>query len=952
MCKGAVGDTEFSLRSFTNVPAIPSLFQQLSDSGRVVDSASSLSFLSHGVPQAPSFVPNSLVNPDKKRKMKYSTLPSFLYANIRSTLNKIDEMYLTISNGGYHVFAATETWLHSGIAPNLVRFPNYISFRCDRLARVGGGVCVWTHFSLRVLRLDPKNQPEFLEAVWLSFPTSKLIFVCIYIPPDASVSKVSVIEDYIVTNADHFLTICSNFSLIICGDLNQFKLSHIVESLDLVNCVKEPTRGLAFLDCVLVSESLSEEYIVEVCAPVANSDHRSIRAKPSLSPKNEASFFKQLFDLRQSNIDRFMCRLSQVDWRHFYKSECDLDEKCEFFHRTIELLVKECIPSMMVEMKERDKPWVTPLVKSVIQRRWNAYRQKDFAAFQHWKCKAKELIIKAKQHWSTKAQRNPSSFWKLVGSVTSSKSGSSIYPLINQFQSIEEATNTINQKFTSVFSNEANQRDLVHHLDANFDSSGMVPWSVDISSSLVHSLLVRIDSTKAMGSDGVPSILYKKGADFLAEPLTHIFCLSVSQQKFPKRWKISHVCPVPKCLPPQIDNLRPISLLPLPSKILERIILKSVHSHFVNRFGVNQFGSRPQSSTACAIISLLHYALSQLELANVTGVQIVTYDYSKAFDTLSHSLIVRRLHEESFPLGFIQWVKCYLIDRFQAVRIGATVSTQEMVKSGVPQGSVLGPLLFCLVVSDLKPVNDDKTIFVKYVDDTTMCSPLFRNSPNDHVVEEHRNILEWSSKNGFRVNLDKCKSITFRKTRNIDPIHLDGVSSVKRLRFLGITINERLSWKSHVEEVCRIASQRIYGLRVLKKLNVSNEKLIQTYNAVVRSILEYASPALGELPSVLNIKFEKVQRRCHRLICGLEPGSECPCGKFEVLHSRREKATLKLFCKALSSDHVLHSLIPKRSSRSSRLIQPQSVFSRFRYSFVPHATFLMNYIPATSSTNI
>ena len=119
-----------------------------------------------------------------------------------------------------------------------------------------------------------------------------------------------------------------------------------------------------------------------------------------------------------------------------------------------------------------------------------------------------------------------------------------------------------------------------------------------------------------------------------------------------------------------------------------------------------------------------------------------------------------------------------------------------------------------------------------------MCSPLFRNSPNDHVIEElDRNMLEWSSKNGYRVNLDKCKSITFRKTRNIDSIHLDGVSSIKRLRFLGITINEKLSWKSHVEEVCRLASQRIYGLRVLKKLYVSNENLSHTYNAIIRSIL-------------------------------------------------------------------------------------------------------------------
>ena len=136
--------------------------------------------------------------------MKLSALPSVLYANVRSTLNKVDEMYLTVSLGEYHVFAATETWLHSGIPTNIVQFPNYLSFRCDRLARVRCGVCVWTHFSLRALRLYPENQPEFLEAVWLSFPTSKLIFVCLYLPPDVSISRVSAIEEYIVSNTNQF----------------------------------------------------------------------------------------------------------------------------------------------------------------------------------------------------------------------------------------------------------------------------------------------------------------------------------------------------------------------------------------------------------------------------------------------------------------------------------------------------------------------------------------------------------------------------------------------------------------------------------------------------------------------------------------------------------------------------------------------------------------------------
>ena len=214
-------------------------------------------------------------------------------------------------------------------------------------------------------------------------------------------------------------------------------------------------------------------------------------------------------------------------------------------------------------MTESDKPWMNPLVKISIQNRWDAFRRRDFSAYNHWKAKTKKMIIDAKRAWSSKSRTNCRNLWKVVNSVTGSKSSDSLYPLINQFDSADAAVNAINENFSSVFVD--NGREISA---PNTRTSQEVQWNVDITVSSVRDKLSAVKANKAMGSDGIPSILYKSCADLLAGPITHIFCLSIIEKRFPDVWKFSHVCPIPKSMPPDTDNLRPISLLPVPSKIL------------------------------------------------------------------------------------------------------------------------------------------------------------------------------------------------------------------------------------------------------------------------------------------------------------------------------------------------------------------------------------------------
>ena len=256
----------------------------------------------------------------------------------------------------------------------------------------------------------------------------------------------------------------------------------------------------------------------------------------------------------------------------------------------------------------------------------------------------------------------------------------------------------------------------------------------------------------------------------------------------------------------------------------------------------------------------MHHALSQLESSSISGIQIIAYDYTKAFDVLPHNLIISRLLQADLPVGFVQWIGSYLSGRKQAVRVGATISSPRKVTSGVPQGSVLGPLLFCVATADLRALHDS-TMLVKYVDDTTICVPLFRHQNNAHVSDEHQHILDWSSANGFKINFSKCKSIFYSKSKShgAAAIDLQGVRMVNTIRLLGVTLSGSLSWNLHVRNVCAVASKRMYCLRILKPL-LPTKKLILVYNSLVRSVLEYASPALG-MPHLWSRIFLKLRLR-------------------------------------------------------------------------------------------
>ena len=326
-----------------------------------------------------------------------------------------------------------------------------------------------------------------------------------------------------------------------------------------------------------------------------------------------------------------------------------------------------------------------------------------------------------------------------------------------------------------------------------------------------------------------------------------------------------------------------------------------------------------------------------MEDTAVAGVQLITHDFSKAFDRIQFGIILQRLIECKFSIQTVSWVKSYLENRFQFVKVGESMSELKSICSGVPQGSILGPYLFALVTGSFKLDNEDCKL-VMYADDFSICAPIKRLTNNVHISEAHQHLLRWSTDNSLQMNLKKCHSIVIPKSQDCVPIPLSDVMIVKELKLLGVVFNSKGNWTRHVEKKISQASRNLYIIRVLK-YSLSKEQLIMVYNSTIRSILEYASPLFVGLSKKNALKLESVQKRFHRILCG----PHCSEHKLVSLEVRRKVAATKLFKKATSPEHIIrvHDLLPIQSS-SGRFILPQIKQTRRLHSFIIFTALLIN----------
>ena len=366
----------------------------------------------------------------------------------------------------------------------------------------------------------------------------------------------------------------------------------------------------------------------------------------------------------------------------------------------------------------------------------------------------------------------------------------------------------------------------------------------------VGKLISNLKNSKSLGPESIPVFLLKKSLPFIVEELTYIYNLCIDKCIFPSKLKEAKVIPLPKSKDTTLpQNLRPISLLPVLSKPLERHIHKYMYSHLNEQNLLHQYQSGFRSNHSCqtALTRLIDSWFTSINDKKLIG--SVFLDFKKAFDLVNHNTLLTKLSLYFPQSPIIKLMKSYLTERYQFVYLNGNKSQTKLITTGVPQGSVLGPLFFLVYINDLPLHLNQATHNDLFADDASLHTAHTRIETIQNVLQDSINkASNWCDNNSMKIHPDKTKCIvitTRQKEQRTHPtltltLGTNLIEQVESHKMLGLLIDSRLTWNNHIESLIKRVSKNIFLLTKLKRY-ASTENLKLYFDAHIMSHINYVS---------------------------------------------------------------------------------------------------------------
>jgi len=788
-----------------------------------------------------------------------------------------------------------ETWLKPSITDSEIFPPGWGNiYRKDRKDGYGG-VLVGCKKTLDSNQVDLDTEAELVAAAIVSKSGPPLIVAAAYRPP-LNGTKGSDYIAQLTTSSNHLCLKYPDSPTWIGGDIN---LPDIDWSANTTACNSYNLNiNTAFQNCC---QDNGLEQVVDFATRYENmldilltnrpslmgrvdrvpgvSDHQGILASSLVKARYRRPVKRKIYLWKRSDTDAI--RDAMASFSHQFALEFDIHTPVNQLWSLFKAKCAEILETLVASKWSSERfsqPWITSHVKRATRKQKKAHAkarksksQRDWTRYRKLRHKSQTTCRQAYHDYLSSficedSQKNPKRLYSMVKAKRCDSSG--VAPLRQNgitYSDAKTKANILNNQFVSVFSKETGS------VNTTCLAGGPHPEMdpIQISVTGISKLLRHLHSHKATGPDGIPTHLLKITADEVAGVLQLIFQASLTQGCVPSDWKKAHIVPVfKKGDRANPANYRPISLTSVCSKIMEHVLHSSIITHLDqhNILSDQQHGFRKTRSCESQLILTIDDLAKGID--NSSQIDAILLDFSKAFDKVSHTRLLSKLQHYGINSSTLTWITDFLKDRTQDVMLDGQTSSESPVTSGVPQGTVLGPLLFLVYINDL-PTRVSSTVRM-FADDCLLYREI-RNK-NDSKVLQHDldRLQDWEQDWLMEFNPAKCEAITFtKKTKPVKTeyqLHNQILTTVESAKYLGVNISSKLSWNTHVDITAKKATQSLNFIRRNFSCCPSSIRE-QCYKTLVRPQLEYASSVWDNPVKRNATKIEAVQRSAARFTC-------------------------------------------------------------------------------------
>ena len=874
-----------------------------------------------------------------------------------------------VHSSNYDIIFITETWLTVNTHTSNFAIAGYKAFSVPRLNNRGGGSLIYCRESLPVTRMHDPILEAVEDSVWLTvkLQSQELLLGCIYHIPN------SLASNFIpLINAFNFIKDLPIAHKVIAGDFNApgvcwSSLTCPRQYRDFVACismggwsqqVKNPTRGNNILD-LLFTQGLGN-VITSVKQSIHGCDHRAIVSQfdlpkiiitstASIRPYHKSHWYRLPDLIRSGNWDEsFLSNDPQAAANQLYDNLC----------KAVDIIT----PAQLNLVKPRSNR-LSRLKNKLVKLQSAATQSRDLSSYiqidilsRNIRSYENELQIQQE----SKALNNPKQKTEILSKLMKFRNTQpkQIIPFLNfnnsNVHKPEDMAELFNTYFASSLTADVPKpaSDQVCHLNSSLTTVTFHPD--EISLELSHLRL-----SYRPGPDGIPPAAFCLGGPDIPLLLSNVFNLSLKCSIFPTQWKTSIIIPLhKKGSIHEPENYRPVNHTPIVSRIMERIIKKTMITHLMQNklLNMGQHGFLQNRSCATCQTDFLNTVTVAADRG--MAVIVVLLDMQKAFDRVSHSRLITQAERYGIANPLLNWLKSYLSRRFQTVSVNGASSQPKPVTSGVIQGSVLGPLLFLLYINDVFNVVQYGKLFlfaddikIVYTFDPTGLSAMIPNISQDLAA-----LSSWCDITLMKFSAEKSNILTFKCNIPTGTFNIDGhnIPNNPLVRDLGLQYSCSFSFTEHnASQISK--ARRMIGL--INRSFVLQGSKLSIYLTHVRPMLEYCSIIYSNMPQYDRVAIEKVQRHLTKELIGfsspLNYKQRCEYFKIDPLWLRRMKLNLSFFHRLITNKvvqdvpqvrNLSESRYPLRSISNSVIIPSSKIALRSNFFLVKYAA-LWNKLP-------